>query len=98
MLFDSQTNEVCARSRKMRLCSANTNNKRLALLVFFVVTRTRIVKASLDGLLRKHPIIYPFRLRLWRTAERWIIEFDSLPKTQIKSKEKKHLLIASALW
>ena len=54
----------------------------------FLVTRTRIVKASLDDLLRKYPIVSPFRLRLWRTAERWTIEFDSLISTNRNTKKK----------
>ncbi len=56
-----------------------TNKKRHPFgCLLFMVTRTRIAKASLADLLRKYPILCPFRLRLWRTAERWTIEFDSL--------------------
>ena len=64
----------------------------------FVVTRTRIVKASLDDLLRKYPILYPFRLRPWRTAERWMIEFDSLFYSIRYKKKKQRPFWNTALW
>ena len=79
-LFDYANKRYCVLRTQIKNPSLSTS--------IFVVTRTRIVKASLDDLLRKYPIICPFRLRLWRTAERWTIEFDSLISTDIDTKKK----------
>ena len=94
----------------IRLCQLHTrqgvityqsfglNKNSTAIAMLFLVTRTRIIKASLDDLLRKYPIICPFRLRLWRTAERWTIEFDSLKSINKNTKKKAPVFLQVLFW
>ena len=69
----------------------NQKKKYLYFYKYFMVTRTRIAKASLDDLLRKYPILCPFRLCRWQTAERWTIMSSILCDEKIKNQQKKYL-------